>query len=99
MDPYAAEDGISQTRERTASRLAWSAFKRQCTSRDPVVFGIGAFEQHGEHLPMGTDFIIADALARALAIPIGGITLPTLPYGAPSRPRSGGAVTCSARRT
>jgi creatinine amidohydrolase len=51
---------------------------------------VGAFEQHGPHLPLATDTIIADAIARAAAGRTGAVVLPALPYGAPSRPRSGG---------
>ena len=51
---------------------------------------VGAFEQHGPHLPMATDSIIAERLGAAVGELVGGVVLPTLPFGAPSRPRSGG---------
>ncbi len=50
-----------------------------------VVFPIGATEQHGPHLPVGTDFFAVDHIARAAAaevaarIPI--LVAPTLPFG------------------
>jgi creatinine amidohydrolase len=55
-----------------------------------VILPIGSFEQHGPHLPLGTDAIIADHLAGAVAERTSGTALPVIPYGAPSRPREGG---------
>jgi len=43
---------------------------------------LGATEQHGPHLPLGTDTIIADALARGLARRRPAVVVaPTVPYG------------------
>ena len=30
-----------------------------------VVLPLGAIEQHGPHLPLNTDFVVADAVSRA----------------------------------
>jgi creatinine amidohydrolase len=52
---------------------------------DPACVGlipVGATEQHGPHLPTGTDTIIATALADALAADGAAIALPSLPIGA-----------------
>ena len=40
----------------------------------------GAIEQHGHHLPLGTDWIIADGMGRALAEALGenGLLLPAM---------------------
>lgn len=53
-----------------------------------AVVAIGAVEQHGDHLPLGTDFLLVDAvLERALCDPaVTGSTttwvrLPTIPFG------------------
>lgn len=51
---------------------------------------IGSYEAHGPHLPNDTDTIIATAMATEIARRIDGFALPVLPYGATSRPRSGG---------
>jgi creatinine amidohydrolase len=42
-----------------------------------------ALEQHGPHLPLGTDFMVAEALARAVAeqLPVPVIVSPTLRAG------------------
>ena len=50
---------------------------------DLLVVPLGATEQHGAHLPLGTDTAVATALARALAERRGQVTVaPALPYGA-----------------
>jgi creatinine amidohydrolase len=52
-------------------------------SGDPlVVLPVGAAtKEHGPHLPLGTDRLIADHLARALAERVPCVVLPTLTYG------------------
>lgn len=56
----------------------------------PVVLPVGAFEQHGPHLPLGTDAILATAIGTAVADRLGGTALPAVSYGYKSQPRSGG---------
>jgi mycofactocin system creatininase family protein len=49
---------------------------------DVVVVPLGATEQHGPHLPLGTDTTIAVALARGLASARDDVLVaPALPYG------------------
>jgi creatinine amidohydrolase len=43
---------------------------------------VGATEQHGPHLPVGTDTMIATAVSEAAASGGGAIVLPALPVGA-----------------
>ena len=43
-----------------------------------AVSGVGAHEQHGSHLPLDTDSLIADHFARALAGELDAALLPTL---------------------
>ena len=49
-----------------------------------VVLPLGAIEQHGPHLPLNTDFVVADAVSRAAVEKFGPETnawlLPTLPF-------------------
>jgi len=73
-----------------AGELSWQAFAERLRAGAPLVLTVGAFEQHGPHLPLATDTIVAERLGAAVGERAGGIVLPTLPYGAPSRPRSGG---------
>jgi creatinine amidohydrolase len=46
-----------------------------------AVLPFGALEQHGPHLPLATDTLTAEAVARRLAERIDGVLLPALPYG------------------
>jgi creatinine amidohydrolase len=48
---------------------------------DTAVVPFCAVEQHGHHLPLGTDWLIAEAGARALAEKLGAFVLPAVPYG------------------
>jgi creatinine amidohydrolase len=73
-----------------AGELSWRTFEERLRAGAPLVLTVGAFEQHGPHLPLATDSIIAERLGEAVAERVGGLVLPTLPFGAPSRPRSGG---------
>lgn len=47
---------------------------------DIVVIPIGAIEQHGHHLPLGTDFFAADRGARQIAEKLNAYLLPALPF-------------------
>lgn len=46
-----------------------------------AILPIGAVEAHGPHLPLGTDNVLAERLARRLAERTDSLVLPTLPYG------------------
>jgi creatinine amidohydrolase len=46
-----------------------------------AVLPVGATEQHGAHLPTGTDTLLADHVATAAAEQTGDVVLPALPYG------------------
>jgi creatinine amidohydrolase len=76
--------------ELDAADLAWPDLDARLKSGTPLILPVGSFEQHGPHLPLATDAIVVEALARAAAERTGALVLPNLPYGAPSRPRSGG---------
>ncbi|WP_041073311.1 creatininase family protein [Bacillus sp. OxB-1] len=49
---------------------------------DKVVFGVGAFETHGYHMPFGTDALISNRLAERLVERVEGMmVLPPINYG------------------
>src|SRR2546427_2031953 len=47
------------------SSLTWPAVRELAAGRAIAVIPAGAIEAHGPHLPLGTDIIIAEAMARA----------------------------------
>jgi len=46
-----------------------------------AILPIGAIEQHGRHLPLGTDWLVADQMAKNLGERLNAYVLPALPYG------------------
>jgi len=46
---------------------------------DTAILPVGSTEQHGPHLPVATDFMIAEAVAEGVAEKIKAFLLPTLP--------------------
>nr|WP_206106927.1 creatininase family protein [Paenibacillus timonensis] len=49
---------------------------------DKVIFGVGAFENHGYHMPFGTDALISNILSEKLAERVEGLmVLPPINYG------------------
>ena len=69
------------------SLLNWSELDREAVAaalpHAPVVLPIGALEQHGPHLPTGTDFLVAQHIveraAREASKPV--LVLPAVPFG------------------
>ena len=66
--------------------------ERYIDNRTVVVGALGAVEQHGPHLPLDTDTVIAEALLEAalsrLPDPLKVVTLPTLAIGASDEHKS-----------
>lgn len=49
---------------------------------DKVILPLGSLEYHGDHLPYGTDTLVAEDLAESVAKRVeGSLVLPTLPFG------------------
>ncbi|ULN48257.1 creatininase family protein [Mycolicibacterium goodii] len=69
---------------------SWAHLRTELEAGRPAILAIGSYEAHGPHLPNDTDTVIAAATCREIARRVGGFALPVLPYGATSRPRSGG---------
>ena len=46
-----------------------------------VVLPVGSIEQHGPHLPNGTDTFAAELVARAVAVRLDAVYAPLMPYG------------------
>ncbi len=66
--------------------MSWTALDRRLDEGPlDVLVPLGAFEQHGPHLPLDTDALIADAVAHRVARRVGECAvLPCIPIGASS---------------
>jgi creatinine amidohydrolase len=47
---------------------------------ETAVFGIGAIEQHGRHLPIATDWTQVKEISRRVAEALGALLLPAIPF-------------------
>lgn len=70
------------------AQLRWPALEPRDGEGPPLVLvPVGSLEQHGPHLPLGTDTMIASAVTRAVADQLHGagrrvVVAPALSYGA-----------------
>ena len=63
-------------------RMTWPEVKEEIEAgRDTIVLSFGAVEQHGHHLPLGTDSFFGDELGRAVAERLGAFRAPTVRVG------------------
>ena len=63
-------------------KLTWPEVKAAIDGgRDTVVMALGATEQHGLHMPLATDALLGDHMARLLADRIDAFLAPTLRVG------------------
>lgn len=73
---------MSSSRELAALRAP--ELPSALTKDSILVLPLGAIEQHGPHLPLNTDFVVADEVSRAAVTAVGEETnawiLPTLPF-------------------
>jgi len=60
--------------------MSWPEFEAFTKKTNYAILPVGAIEQHGPHLPMGTDVIIGEYLAERLAQATGALLLQNLAY-------------------
>lgn len=60
--------------------MSWIEFKAFVKEINFAILPVGAIEQHGPHLPMGTDVIIGEYLCERLAEATGALLLNSLVY-------------------
>jgi creatinine amidohydrolase len=70
--------------------MTWPEVRDAIDRGAGAVVPVGATEQHGLHLPLATDALLASALARGIAEPADLLVCPAISYGYRSRPASGG---------
>ncbi len=62
-----------------------------------AIIPVGSVEQHGSHLPMGTDYYAAESLARRVTALTGGLLVDFCPFGVtPLHMGFGGTITLRA---
>jgi creatinine amidohydrolase len=60
------------------NQLSWLDYQQRIRAdQPPVLLPVGALEQHGPHLPLGTDGLLASAVAADTAARVGGLVAPT----------------------
>lgn len=75
---------------RMLADLTWPEVRDAAARGAGAIVPVGATEQHGPHLPLCTDAVLATELAGAVAEPLDLLVAPPLTYGYRSRPLSGG---------
>lgn len=61
--------------------MSWSEFEAAVKNTDMIIVPLGSIEQHGHHLPLGTDFIYANEAAKLIAQYTDVIVAPVLMGG------------------
>jgi creatinine amidohydrolase len=61
--------------------LTWPEIRGAVATTPWVLLALGAVEEHGPHLPLGTDTFAAEAFSTRLAAAADLIELPVMPYG------------------
>ena len=65
-----------------AAQLSWPEVERRVKAGAVIVLPVGAAcKEHGPHLPMNTDFLQAEWLAKALVLRAEVLVWPTVSYG------------------
>src|SRR5437867_290624 len=70
--------------------LTWREYEERIRKGAPLLLIAGATEQHGPHLPLGTDVFQVLAIAREVAERTNGVVAPPIIYGYKSQPKGGG---------
>jgi len=67
--------------------MSWPEAKEYFSKNDTAILPVGSTEQHGPHNPLGTDHLIAKAIAEEVAKRTGVVCLPVIPFGVSSHHR------------
>jgi creatinine amidohydrolase len=70
--------------------MTWHEAQAAQDEQRTLIIPVGTIEQHGPHLPLGADAIVAFELARRAARRHSAVVAPPMYYAARSSPRSGG---------
>lgn len=61
--------------------LTWQEAEKAFQDKKIVILPLGSIEQHGLHLPMDTDLVLGEEMAKQVAERIGAVLLPPIPFG------------------
>jgi len=61
--------------------LPWTDVEQALAIDPRLILPVGALEQHGPHLPLGTNIVIAQRVAREVSQRLGILRAPTFSYG------------------
>lgn len=61
--------------------MTWEEAREYCLENKNLIIPVGTCEQHGGHLPLGNDVLVAEWLADALSRQTGALVAPTVSYG------------------
>ncbi|MQA04217.1 MAG: creatininase family protein [Streptosporangiales bacterium] len=62
-------------------RMSWTEAREAAADNPVVLIPVGAIEQHGPHLPLHEDAIVADHVAKQVAAATGALVAPVMNYG------------------
>ena len=62
-------------------RMTWPQVERYFSERDTVIVGVGSCENHGTHLPLGTDALVPEKLEEMIGERTQVLCTPVLPFG------------------
>lgn len=71
------------------NEMSWTAYQKRIEGGALLLLPVGATEQHGPHLPMGTDVMLATAVAVDVAKQLDAIVAPAVAFGYKSQPKMG----------
>lgn len=73
------------------AEMTWQEYEQRVIREQAVILlPVGALEQHGPHLPMGTDHLLPMAICKGVAETVPAVVAPPFNYGYKSQPRMGG---------
>lgn len=70
--------------------MTWTDVRDAAADNLPAVLAVGSTEQHGPHLPLGTDCMLPVGVALEVSKKLPLVVAPPVRFGARSRPLSGG---------
>lgn len=67
--------------QRDLATMTWKEAQEAITPDRPIILPLGSTEQHGPHLPLSVDSILAEEWARRLAERVDALHAPVMPFG------------------